>query len=597
MRELPVRGIHVRAIGVEPTGDLLDMFSNALREYGAVPADRTHTGAAQATEPGTAESAATRIAVDVRRFPWIRRLAGDYAFNFANVAPLFAGDPTKPESWRDAIARSQSTRRASAEIAIILSAQQERRGAPPEARASAARLASPSTVAVVTGQQAGAFGGPLFTLLKAITTIQLARRVSHEQHAEVVPLFWVDAEDHDWEEVASCTVLDQSFQPRTVMLAPLDGSGDRPIAALTLDEQIQATLNELAVALAVTDFTDWTMGALGDAYRPGRGMAEAFAIWLERILGPHGLVVFESSDPAAKPFAKVVFTRELRTPGRTAALASEAGARLKALGHEPQVAPQPESVSLFHLDGGRRAIRRDGDRFVIGEGSCTAEQLLQEAETSPAHFSPNVLLRPIVQDTLFPTICYVAGPSELAYLGQLSGVYQHFGIPMPLMYPRASATLVDSAGARFLTRYDVPLETLQPQDESALNRLLESLLPKSVEQAMKDAQESIHRSMQGLIDAMPALDPTLAGAAKTTVGKMEHDLRNLHAKMIQAAKRRDETLRRQFTRAQAQVFPLGHPQERTLAVIYFLNRYGPAVVDRLLADLPLELGKHWILVI
>ena len=571
------------------------MFSNALREYGAVPADRTHTGAAQATEHSTADSAATRMAVDVRRFGWIRPLVGEYAFNFSNVAPLFAGDPTQPESWRDAIARARSIQRQPADITRILAAQQERRGAPPEARASAARLASASTVAVVTGQQAGAFGGPLFTLLKAITTIQLARRVAREQNADVVPLFWVDAEDHDWEEVASCTVLDQAFQPRTVTLAALDGAGDRPVAALTLDERIQASLDELTGALGATDFTEGTIGALRDAYRPGRGMAEAFAIWLERILGPRGLVVFESSDPAAKPFAREVFTRELRTPGRTAALAADAGAKLAARGHQPQVAPQPDSVSLFHLDGGRRAVRRDGDRFVFGETSCTAEQLLQEAEASPEHFSPNVLLRPIVQDTLFPTICYVAGPSELAYLGQLGGVYQHFGIPMPLVYPRASATLVDSAAARFLTRYDVPLEALQPQDESALNRLLESLLPKSVEVAMKDAQEAIHRSMQGLIDAMPALDPTLAGAAKTTVGKMDHDLRNLHAKMIQAAKRRDETLRRQFMRAQAQVFPLGHPQERTLAVIYFLNRYGPAVVDRLLADLPLELGKHWVL--
>jgi uncharacterized protein YllA (UPF0747 family) len=103
--------------------------------------------------------------------------------------------------------------------------------------------------------------------------------------------------------------------------------------------------------------------------------------------------------------------------------------------------------------------------------------------------------------------------------------------------------------------------------------------------------------MQRLIEAMPALDPTLAGAARTTLGKMEHDLRNLHAKMIQSAKRRDETMRRQFTRAQVQVFPLGHPQERTLAVIYFLNRYGPAVVDRLLSELPLDLGQHWVLTV
>ena len=96
---------------------------------------------------------------------------------------------------------------------------------------------------------------------------------------------------------------------------------------------------------------------------------------------------------------------------------------------------------------------------------------------------------------------------------------------------------------------------------------------------------------------MPSLDPTLAGAARTTVSKMEHDLRSLHAKVIQAAKRRDETLRRQFTRAQSQIFPLGHPQERTLGGVFFLNRYGPALVDRLLEDLPLEMGRHWLLTI
>ncbi len=135
---------------------------------------------------------------------------------------------------------------------------------------------------------------------------------------------------------------------------------------------------------------------------------------------------------------------------------------------------------------------------------------------------------------------------------------------MPLIYARATATLVDSAAARFLRRYAVDLEGLQPQDESALNRLLQSQLPQSVEQAMRDAGEALQRSMARVAEALPELDPTLAGAARTTLGRMEHDLRALHSKIIQAAKRRDETLRRQFTRVQAQVFPLGHPQERTL---------------------------------
>jgi len=538
-----------------------------------------------------------RTAIDVRRFSWIRPLAGDYAFNFASVAPLYAGDPTSRHAWSEAIARARGLPRARARLAEILATQQVRRGTPRAARDAAARLAEARTVAILTGQQAGAFGGPLFTLLKAITALQLARRTAREQQTDVVAVFWVDAEDHDWEEIAGCTVLDAAFQPRTITLPPPEGAGERPVAALALDGRIEQHLNHLADALGDTEFTEGVMAALRASYRPGIGMADAFARWLDTVLGAHGLVVFDSSDPAAKPLVADLFTRELRDAGRTAALAAAAGQALTSRGHQPQVIPQPDSVALFHLDGARRPIRRQGDHFVAGDTTFSGESLIRQVATAPDRFSPNVLLRPVVQDTLFPTICYVAGPSELAYLGQLREVYESFDVPMPLMYPRATATLIDSATARFLSRHDVPLEQFQQQDESALNRLLESQLPESVETAIRDAEEAVRQKMARVIEAMPAVDPTLAGAAKTTVSKMEHDLRALQNKMIQAVKRRDETLRRQFTRAQAQIFPLGHPQERTLGVVYFLNRYGPAVIDRLFSELPLELGQHWVITV
>jgi bacillithiol biosynthesis cysteine-adding enzyme BshC len=564
---------------------VLDMICRALREYEAVTAETTFA------------DGSTRTAIDVRRFGWIRPLAGDYAFDFAKVAPLYAGDPSTRQAWTEAIARTRGMTRPHAAVAGLLAAQQERRGAPPAARDAARRLADNKTVAILTGQQAGAFGGPLFTLLKAVTAIQLARNTAREQQADVVPVFWVDAEDHDWEEVASCTGLDSGFQPHTITLPKPEGAGERSVAALVLDSRVEHSLDEVATALGETEFSKWLMASLRDAYRPGLGMADAFARWLETLLGPHGLVVYDSSDSAAKPLVADLFARELSAAGRTAALAKTAGDALLARGHQPQVLPQPDSIALFHLDGARRPIRRQGDHFVAGERTFTVEALTEQARTAPNLFSPNVLLRPLVQDTLFPTICYVAGPSELAYLGQLRGVYESFGIPMPLMYPRASATLVDSATARFLARYDIPIEELQPQDESALNRLLESQLPQSVEQAIKESEDAIRRTMGRVIEAMPAVDPTLAGAAKTTLAKMEQDLRGLQNKMIQAAKRRDETLRRQFMRAQAQIFPLGHAQERTLGVVYFLNRYGPAVIDRLLSELPLELGQHWVITI
>jgi bacillithiol biosynthesis cysteine-adding enzyme BshC len=537
------------------------------------------------------------MALDVRRVPWIRKLAGDYAHDFTKVAQLYAGDPASDAAWPSAVQRARAYPRRRAELAAVLERQQARRNAPAEARAAAAKLASAETVAVITGQQATVFGGPLFTLLKAVTAIQLARRQSREQQADVVPVFWVHAEDHDWDEVASCTVLDASFQPHTVTLARPPGAGDKPVFELPLDPSIEDTIASLAQSLAPTEFTGATLSAIRAAYTPGMGTAEAFARWIEGLLGKYGLVVFESSDPAAKPLVADIFTREIETAGRTPALAAAAGQQLEAIGHLPQVVPQLDSVSLFHMDGARLPIKRVDDGFTIGDRTVTRAELLDEVRQHPEHFSPNVLLRAVVQDRLFPTISYVPGPSELAYLGQLRGVYEHFGVPMPLLFPRATATLIDSGAARFLQRYDMPLDALQPQDESALNRLLESQLPQSVEQAMEEAETAVHRGMERVIDALPAVDPTLAGAARTTLGKMQHELRALHSKMIHAAKRRDDTLRRQFTRAQSQIFPHGHPQERTLGVVFFLNRYGPALVDRLLDDLPIDPGYHWVMTI
>jgi bacillithiol biosynthesis cysteine-adding enzyme BshC len=544
--------------------------------------------------------------IDVRRFSWIRPLVADYATNFSSVAEFYAGDPSRPDAWRQAIARTRQHRlvRRNAEpagertdVALLIRSQQANRNAPPEARASAATLVDPETVAVVTGQQAGAFGGPLYTLLKAITAIQLARRVSTEHQVPAVPVFWVEAEDHDWDEVQGVTLLDADYRPTTLVLDPPDGAGKRPVAELTLDDRVNRSIEAVEATLSRSDFTSWVVGQLREAWRPGERAGTAFARWLEQLLGPYGLVVFEGADTAAKPLVADLFARELQTPGQSASFAAAAGKLMTERGHQPQVNPPPDGVSLFLLDGARRAIRRHDTALAIGDDVRDVRAMAAEAVDHPERFSPNVLLRPVVQDTILPTVCYVAGPSELAYLGQLRQIYDHFGVPMPLMYPRATATLVDSAAVRFLAKYDVTVETLQAQDDAVLNRLLEAQLPKDVDEALADARAAARRTMERVIEVMPAVDPTLAGAAKTTLGRMEHDLQSLHGKVIQAAKKRDETLRRQFVRTQAQIFPNGHPQERTLGVIFFLNKYGPGLIDRLLEELPLEMGKHWIITV
>jgi bacillithiol synthase len=535
-----------------------------------------------------------RLAIDIRRFPWVSHLSADYAFDFPRLASFFAGDPARPDAWADAILRAQAHPRDRSAITAAVKAQQERRGAPREAREAADRLADAATVAVVTGQQAGLFGGPLYTLLKALTAVKLARRVTADHGVPAVPVFWVESEDHDWEEVGSCAVLDAEMSRRTIGLGALPGAGNVPVSSVVLDQSIVAAVDSLRAALPATEFTAGTLEALARAYRPGAGMSEAFASWLESLLGRLGLVVHDSSDPFAKTAAAGIFARELESP-QTTRLVLAQGRALTALGYHAQVVPHEDSVALFALDGTRRAIRTRDGAFVVGDTVVPAAELVERSRRHPERFSPNVLLRPVVQDELFPTVCYVAGPSELAYQGELRPVYERFNVPQPLVATRATTTLVDSAGAKFLEKYGVALGTLQPDNETALNQLLEAELPTSVEDAYAGASQAVEDGMARLIAAVPSVDATLTGAARSSLGRMQHDLRTLHEKIVQAAKRRDETLRRQFVRTRALAFPDGHPQERAVGFVYFLNRYGPALIDRLHDDLPLDAGAHWVL--
>src|SRR6185503_15743128 len=354
------------------------------------------------------------------------------------------------------------------------------------------------------------------------------------------------------------------------------GAEIEPVARVRLDASIGDALAELAATLPETEFTAPMLESLRTAYDPGVGMADAFGRWMESVLGARGLVVYNSADPAAKPLAAAVFAREIERAGETARLAADTGA-------------------LFHLNAGRQPIRIQGDGFLVGDNVESRSALLERVREAPAEFSPNVLLRPVVQDTLFPTICYVAGPNELAYLGQLRGVYGAFGVPMPLMYQRGTATLLDSNGASFLVRHDVALEQLQAQDEAVLNQLLASQLPPGVDAAMQDAALVLQERMERLAASVAQIDATLESAARSALGRMQDDLKKLQGKIIQAAKRKDDTLRRQFQHLQAQAFPGGDPQERAVGFVHFLNKYGPVLIDRLLEEMPVDMGVHWII--
>ena len=527
--------------------------------------------------------------------PWAAPLVVDYCHEYDRLAAFYAGAPTDQSHWHDAITQRRTTHIEPPPVADVVRAQLRARGAPHAALAGAEHLGEPGTVAILTGQQAGLFGGPLYTLLKALTAVALARKVAADHNVKTVPVFWVDAEDHDLDEIRTCSVLDGELTPHTISIDLPQLK--LPAAAVTLPASVRGIVNELGRVLPETEFSSDLLAGLAAAYSEGVGIADAFCRWMDSVLGGQGLVVFDASDAAAKPLAEPIFARELQSRGETSRLAARAGDALTARGYHAQVTPAADAVALFHVDGAREVIRLHGDAFAVGDATLPPALLLRQVHDHPHTFSPNVLLRPIVQDALFRTVAYVAGPNELAYLGQLRQAYAQFDVPMPLMYPRLSATLVDRPTVKFLSRHDVPFEALQAQDDGVLNRLLTAQLPEALEQAVTHAEREIAGRLGTIEAEVPVVDPTLVGAVQSTRGRLERDLRSLRGKIVQAAKRRDDTLQRQFRRARAQAFPMGEPQERAVAGIYFLNQYGPEMVDRLLDRLPLGVGHHWLLTV
>ena len=317
--------------------------------------------------------------------------------------------------------------------------------------AAADRLADATAVAVLTGQQAGLFGGPVYTLLKAITALKLADEVSRRHGVPAVAVFWIEAEDHDWDEVRSCTVLDR--RPRVPDHRPARAPRGRTGAG-RLDRTRRPHRRRARRARAGAAAHRVPRRAarrsprgLPARHRDGRGVRTMDGARARRTR-PRRVRRVGSGHQAGR--SVTVFVRELSTPGQTADGRVEGRRRSRGAGIPRAGAGgrrQPGAVPARRIAARRSASRTASSSSATPRYAPAA--LAKEAGERPAGFSPSVLLRPIVQDALFPTICYVAGPSELAYLGQLRGVYEHFGVPMPLIYPRATATLLDSAAVAF----------------------------------------------------------------------------------------------------------------------------------------------------
>jgi bacillithiol biosynthesis cysteine-adding enzyme BshC len=501
----------------------------------------------------------------------------DYLAGSERARPFYAGGWGLADLAR-AADRASAHPRDRERLARALVRQQESRGAP-EAAAAAARLAKAETAAVVSGQQPGIFGGPLYVLYKALAALRIAAELEQKRGAPVVPVFWVASDDHDFAEVRSTSVLDETGRIRTLRYAPRREPVGQPASHIVLDDTIAALVDELRRCLAPSPHVDAALARLAASYTPGATLAGAFAQLLSGLLP--GLVVLDCADPDLKSLTTPVMSREIREASPTTKLADAAGRSLLANGYHLQVPVRPGFLNLFVLmEGERRSLgTSEGTLEVRGLGKrLPLRDAADLLEKDPAPWSPGALLRPLAQDQILPTAGYVGGPAEIAYHAEIGSAYGHFGIPRPVLVPRPSITLMEPAQARVLETEELQLTDLQADPERLLARWARDDYP-AVEAALVRVRASIEADMLAVQEALAAVDPTLAAAAESTRDRALHQIESLREKATRALKKRDLSRAERLRRTRDALFPGGSFQERGLGLIGLVARHGEAIID------------------
>jgi bacillithiol biosynthesis cysteine-adding enzyme BshC len=518
----------------------------------------------------------------------------DYLAGRERVFPFLGPDGFDLDAIERAGERTLGFTRPRREVAKALARQQQTRGAE-RAASRALALAEPDSLAIVTGQQAGLFGGPLYVLLKAAATLELARRLESRRGKAVVPVFWVASDDHDFAEVRSVYVIDPNGSIRTLRYAPHREPDGAPASTIVLDDTMPQLVEELGRTLPTSLERDDVLAAVAECYIEGATLAGAFALLVSRLMPE--LVVLDPADPALKALAAPLFVRELTEASPVSRLALEVGEMLLAAGYHQQVPVRPGFLNLFTVvEGQRRALALEGGVLEIRgtRERLSVDDAVRRIEHEPALWSAGALLRPLVQDWLLPTAAYVGGPAEVAYHAQIVPSYAHFGIPRPAIVPRPSVTLIEPQQARALDAEKLRLVDLVGDPEVLVTRWAREAYPE-VEATFARTREAIERELGAVEQELGSHDPTLRGATAAARGRALHQVESLHEKALRALKKRDQGRADRLRRTRDALLPGGALQERGLGLIGPVARRGRALVDVLREQVDLVARGHQVI--
>jgi len=532
------------------------------------------------------------MAIPTKLLPNLSLLVSDYIYDFGKIQEFYNGDFRDPAAFERQSRSVQSRPIPREDLAAILTEQNTNYGCGPETLGQIEKIVREQAGAVVTGQQVGLFSGPLYTIYKALTAVKLAEDLSRRGRGSFVPVFWLASDDHDLAEIDHITLLDKDNRLDEVRCRMPSVEGKIPASNLVLPQDILDCLRKLEDLTLDTEFKADVIGSLAEAYEPGCTYVEAFARWMTRLFKTSGLIFIDASDPRLKEMARDVFYREIGEDSPSTRRAIEASEMLRQAGYGAQIPLHEGILNIFYADRERRTIQwKDGALSIKGaETSIRREELLARAKAKPSLFSPNVLLRPIYQDALLPTVAYVGGQAEVAYFAQMKGVYEAFGLSMPVIYPRKNVTIVEKTVYQILKKYGLEIPDLWTQPDGLIAEIAKKQVPDTLEAALHRAYGGLEENFESLKAEVITFEPTLKGSLDLARSKVDQQWKFVEKKIRQAAAKRNETAGRQLRKAVDNLYPNQHLQERVFNIVPYLIKYGYAFLEKL--DQTVDIGEH-----
>lgn len=465
------------------------------------------------------------------------------------------------------------------------------------------KLSEDNTFAVVTGQQVGLYTGPVYTILKTVTAVKLAKDL-HERFPQFnfVPVFWLEAEDHDIDEADHTYIIDRQNELVRIGFEQQDNNTDEtnkrgtpPVGSIVFGEMINSINEQLRSSLIDTDFKDKIMNLVTKHYREDNDYKTAFAGLMNEIFKGYGVIFIDPSDIEIKRLLKPVFEKELTSSPKLCESIITQSAELEKH-YDLQV--KPKVINMFLLHNGNRLLiePRDGGKFALKNSKKRFEndELMNLLEESPELFSPNVVLRPVCQDYLLPTAVYIGGPGEISYFAQLKPAYRHYDITMPVIFPRVSSSIVEGKISKFLNNFNVKFEDIF-HHSFLVSKVVDKLSEIKVEEEINRYVDELNKIFYDMKNMTVKVDQSLLNIVDNMKEKTKQNLEQFKGKLINAQAKKSETTTTQIDKVTNNIFPNHNLQERVINIIYFLNKYDDSFIKKLFHETDVNNFNHQVI--